>query len=248
MKFTEKGSLTLSCRIEEETEKGYLIRFEVTDTGIGMTGEQIGRVFNAFEQADSSTSRKYQGTGLGLAITKRIAHVMGGETGAISALGQGSTFWLTCRLGKGQEIKPVPGLGDEASEVKLAREYRGRKILIVDDEPINREVVGYMLEDVGLHFDMAENGQEALKKVQEATYDIVLMDMQMPELDGLHATKALRAIPGLQDLVIIAMTANAFDDDRVRCQEAGMNDFVAKPFRPENLFDKLLQWLETSHQ
>jgi len=242
VKFTEKGSVMLSCRRIGETADDYTLRFEVTDSGIGMTTEQQGRMFNAFEQADSSTSRKYQGTGLGLAITKRIAQLMGGETGVTSTLGQGSTFWLTCRLGKGQEIKPTPMTVAEAAEVILARDYPGRKILVVDDEPVNREVVGYMLEDVGLTVIMAENGKEALQKVREDDFDIVLMDMQMPELDGLDATRELRAIPGMERLVIIAMTANAFDDDRVRCLAAGMNDFVAKPFKPETVYEKLLQW------
>lgn len=243
VKFTEKGSLALACRIEEETETGYLIRFEVTDTGIGMNHEQQQRVFNAFEQADSSTNRKYQGTGLGLAITKRIAQVMGGETGVTSSPGQGSTFWLTCRLGKGQEPKPTLSDIGEAAEMILARDYQGRKILVVDDEPINRQVVSYILEEVGLEVDMAEDGKDALTKIQQADYDIVLMDMQMPELDGLHATRELRTRLGLENLVIIAMTANAFDDDRVRCTAAGMNDFIAKPFKPESLFEKLVQWL-----
>jgi hypothetical protein len=243
VKFTEKGSLALACRIEEETETGYLIRFEVTDTGIGMNHEQQQRVFNAFEQADSSTNRKYQGTGLGLAITKRIAQVMGGETGVTSSPGQGSTFWLTCRLGKGQEPKPTLSDIGEAAEMILARDYQGRKILVVDDEPINRQVVSYILEEVGLEVDMAEDGKDALTKIQQAYYDIVLMDMQMPELDGLHATRELRTRLGLENLVIIAMTANAFDDDRVRCTAAGMNDFIAKPFKPESLFEKLVQWL-----
>jgi len=246
VKFTETGCLTLACQIEEETETDYLIRFEVTDTGIGMTEEQVQRVFNAFEQADSSTSRKYQGTGLGLAITKRIAEVMKGETGVRSHPGQGSTFWLTCRLGKG--AAPVTHMtADESAELILARDYRNRKILVVDDEQINRAVVAYMLEEVGLTVDMAENGKDALAKVQQTDYDIVLMDMQMPELDGLHTTRALRSLAGFEQLVIIAMTANAFDDDRVRCLTAGMNDFIAKPFKPENLFDKLAQWLRQSN-
>ena len=125
----------------------------------------------------------------------------------------------------------------------LARDYQGRKILVVDDEPINRQVVSYILEEVGLEVDMAEDGKDALTKIQQAYYDIVLMDMQMPELDGLHATRELRTRLGLENLVIIAMTANAFDDDRVRCTAAGMNDFIAKPFKPESLFEKLVQWL-----
>ena len=242
VKFTERGRITLACSIDEESETDCLMRFEVTDTGIGMTEEQKARVFNAFEQADGSTSRKYQGTGLGLSITKRIAQLMGGETGVTSSPGQGSTFWLTCRLGKAPESEAGAPLAPEAAEQILTRDYRSRKILIVEDEPLNREVIGDMLEDVGLCIDVAGNGNEALLKVRQAHYDIVLMDMQMPELDGLDATRKLRAMPDLQHLVVIALTANAFDDDRERCLAAGMNDFIAKPFKPEKVFDKLLRW------
>ncbi len=241
VKFTDTGSITLACRIENETETDCLLRFEVRDTGIGMTEEQQARIFNAFEQADGSTSRKYKGTGLGLTITQRIVQLMGGETGVTSSPGAGSTFWLTCRLGKGR-AKPS-ALVTETAEAILRREYRGRKVLVVEDEPLNREVIGDMLEELGLVVDAAINGNEALIKVRQAHYDIVLMDMQMPELDGLDATRKLRAMPDGQDLAIIALTANAFDDDRERCLAAGMNDFIAKPFKPEKVFGKLLRWL-----
>lgn len=243
LKFTEQGGITLNCRIEEETGTGYLMRFEVSDTGIGMTDEQQSRVFEAFEQADSSSSRRYQGTGLGLTITKRIAQLMGGETGVTSTPGQGSSFWLTCRLGKGQQVKPAPAPVAESAELVLARDFKGRKILVVEDEPINREIIGFILEEAGLRVDMAFDGQEAVAKVRQARYDMVLMDMQMPVLDGLQATQQIRALPGMKDLAIIAVTANAFDDDRVKCLAAGMNDFIAKPFDPEDVFGKLVQWL-----
>ena len=241
VKFTDTGSITLACRIENETETDCLLRFEVRDTGIGMTEEQQARIFNAFEQADGSTSRKYKGTGLGLTITQRIVQLMGGETGVTSSPGAGSTFWLTCRLGKGRAKPSAPVT--ETAEAILRREYRGRKVLVVEDEPLNREVIGDMLEELGLVVDAAINGNEALIKVRQAHYDIVLMDMQMPELDGLDATRKLRAMPDGQDLAIIALTANAFDDDRERCLAAGMNDFIAKPFKPEKVFGKLVRWL-----
>ena len=241
VKFTDTGSITLACRIENETDTDCLLRFEVRDTGIGMTEEQQARIFNAFEQADGSTSRKYKGTGLGLTITQRIVQLMGGETGVTSSPGAGSTFWLTCRLGKGR-AKPSARV-TETAEAILRREYRGRKVLVVEDEPLNREVIGDMLEELGLVVDAAINGNEALIKVRQAHYDIVLMDMQMPELDGLDATRKLRAMPDGQDLAIIALTANAFDDDRERCLAAGMNDFIAKPFKPEKVFGKLVRWL-----
>lgn len=242
VKFTACGGVTLGCHVLEESSQGYLLRFEVTDTGIGMTEEQQGRVFDAFEQADSSISRRYQGTGLGLAITKRIAELMDGETGVHSVPGQGSTFWMTCRLAKGKDARPLLRTGVETAETILTRDYTGRRVLVIDDEPINREIMVALLEDTGLIIEEAENGKEAVSMLQQGGHDIVLMDMQMPELDGLGATKALRATPGLEKLVIIAMTANAFDDDRLRCLSAGMNDFIAKPFRPACVFEKLVYW------
>ncbi len=243
VKFTEQGGITLSCRIEQESADGYLLRFEVGDTGIGLTQEQQERLFMPFEQADSSISRKYQGTGLGLTITKRIAQLMGGETGVKSVLGQGSSFWFTCRLGKGQASKPVQAHGTESAELILARDFRDRKILVVEDDPTNREIIGIILQECGLTIDMAVDGVEAVAKVRQSDYDMVLMDMQMPVMDGLQATRIIRTLPGKEELVIIAITANAFDDDRVKCLAAGMNDYIAKPYYPAHLFEKLVQWL-----
>lgn len=168
---------------------------------------------------------------------------MGGEAGVTSSLGFGSTFWMTCRLARGQEATPITTPLAEEAEAILIHDYPGRKILVVDDEPINRTVAGYILEDVGFVVEFAEDGNQAVKMVQYNHYDIVLMDMQMPEMDGLRATEEIRAVPGLERVVIIAMTANAFDDDRVRCLAAGMNDYISKPFNPESLFEKLLQWI-----
>ena len=243
VKFTDNGRITLRCQKVQEWDDGYLLRFEVSDTGIGMTEEQQARVFQAFEQADSSTSRKYQGTGLGLTITRRLAQLMGGETGLHSTLGVGSTFWMTCRLEKGNQAAPAPVAKSESAELVLRRDFGGRRVLVVDDEPINREVMGFILEESGLKVDMASNGMEAMAMVQQSRYDLVLMDMQMPVLDGLQATQQIHALPGLQDLTIIAVTANAFDDDRVRCLAAGMRDFIAKPYEPEVVFEKLVHWL-----
>jgi signal transduction histidine kinase/ActR/RegA family two-component response regulator len=243
VKFTERGSITLACRMLEETDHGYLMRFEVTDTGIGMTAEQQQRVFEAFEQADGGISRKYKGTGLGLAITKSIAQLMDGGVGVESTPNQGSTFWFAARVAKGQETTPAISSATESAETVLNRDFQGRKILVAEDEPVNQMLLQYMLEDLGLRVDIANDGKEALRKVQQTDYDIVLMDMQMPEMDGLQATQELRALPGKDGLVIIATTANAFDDDRKRCLDAGMNDFIAKPYKPEDVLEKLLTWL-----
>ncbi len=242
VKFTEQGRITLRCRVMEETPADYLLRFEVSDTGVGMTPEQQARIFTAFEQADSSASRKYQGTGLGLAITKRIAQVMGGETGVASTLGEGSTFWLTCRLAKAADGVFAPGDDAECAEAILARDYGGRRVLVVDDEPVNREIMRLMLGNAGLAVDMAAHGREAVEKVRQADYDVVLMDMQMPELDGPGATREIRSLPGRRQPAIIAITANAFDEDRTRCLAAGMDDFLAKPFKAEGLCAVMLRW------
>jgi PAS domain S-box-containing protein len=249
IKFTEAGSITLGCRVIEEHEHDCVLRFEVTDTGIGLTSEQQARVFEAFEQADSSASRKYQGTGLGLAITKRVVQLMGGEVGVDSRIGEGSTFWFTCRLGKpgvqapDEAIAPV-STADEHQD----RAFAGRRILVAEDEPVNQMVIEHLLEDVGLSVDLVEDGKAAVEKLAAADYDLVLMDMQMPEMDGLTATRAIRALPQKAHIPIIAMTANAFDEDRERCFAAGMVDFIAKPYEPDLVLEKLRHWLSRGEQ
>jgi len=242
-KFTEEGSITLVCSLLSEDECGYLVRFEVRDTGIGMTAEQQSRIFEAFEQANPSTTRAYGGTGLGLAITRRIAHLMDGEVGVESQPGKGSTFWLTVRLGKRRQPHTVRPHTEDAEAV-IRRDYRGSRILVVEDDPINREVVLSLLESAGLIIDMAEHGAQAINRVETNEYDLVLMDVQMPVMDGISATKAIRALSDRSTLPILALTAGAFAEDRERCLAAGMNDYVCKPIEPGPLFRTLLRWLD----
>ncbi|MBI5899090.1 MAG: PAS domain S-box protein [Rhodocyclales bacterium] len=245
LKFTERGGIVLRAIAEARENDGVLLRLEVEDTGIGIADDTMATLFAAFEQGDRSTTRKYGGTGLGLAITRRLARMMGGDAGGESRPGVGSRFWLTARLRHGSGQPPrapaaPPSSGPVAEPVDSCA---GRQILLAEDNPINREVATELLHAIGLRVDVAENGRQALERIAGATYDLVLMDMQMPVLDGVEATRAIRARPDGGTIPIIAMTANAFDDDRRRCFEAGMNDFIAKPVDPAQLHAILLKWL-----
>jgi two-component system sensor histidine kinase/response regulator len=381
VKFTDHGEVVVKARVLEDWVDSQLVEFSVSDTGIGMSEVQIGRLFQAFEQADTSTTRKYGGTGLGLAISKWLAELMGGDVSVTSELGKGSTFKFTARLGKavaparprvlrsdlrgrrvlvvddnspartvissllgnmalvvdeaasGEEgiemvreaalrgepyeiafvdwqmpkldgietckrLQAIPGL-DVAPHLVMVTAYgreevlrqaedsgienvlvkpvtsstlfdttlsilhseaglpgeapivpsldvgsaRGARVLLVEDNEINQEVAIGQLEDAEFIVDLAENGEIALRMVEEGDYDVVLMDMQMPVMDGVEATRAIRADQRFRNLPIIAMTANAMDADRDRCLEAGMNDHIAKPIDPEQLFQVLLRWI-----
>jgi signal transduction histidine kinase/DNA-binding response OmpR family regulator/HPt (histidine-containing phosphotransfer) domain-containing protein len=381
VKFTETGEIVVRARVQEKNDDGQLVRFSVSDTGIGLTPEQMGRLFQAFEQADASTTRQHGGTGLGLAISKRLAQLMGGDVGVESELGKGSTFWFTARLGDGAVssrraarpdlrgrrvliiddnpqaravlssmltsmtfivheapsglegidmvrhaaevgepyeiafvdwqmpgldgietgkriralpnlsvrpqlvmvtaygreevlkqaeenafanvlIKPVTpsmlfdsavellGAGQEkAYEVQSApsadlSRLHGARVLLVEDNELNQEVALALLQDAHLSMDLAENGEAAVRMVGAGNYDLVLMDMQMPVMDGITATKAIRSHPQFRALPIIAMTANVMAADREKCIEAGMNDHVSKPIDPEELFAALLRWIK----
>ena len=218
VKFTDHGQVTLRALLAEETANECLIRFEVEDTGIGIEADVQQRLFTAFEQADNSMTRRYGGTGLGLAISRKLAEQMGGCVGVRSTPGAGSCFWLTARLSKLADVtQTVPPAGDLGVADDLWAVHRGKRVLVVDDEPINREIAMLLLSEVGLEADAAEDGEMALGVFDSGRYDVILMDMQMPRLDGMNATRAIRARPGGATVPILAMTANAFAEDRQRC-------------------------------
>lgn len=383
IKFTEKGEISIAVRMVEERGQQVLLRFEVRDTGIGLTPEQMGRLFQSFQQADTSTTRRYGGTGLGLAICKSLAELMGGEVGVVSEFGCGSTFWVTLPLERGAParalqppadlrgqrvlvvddnhtaaavlsdmlvamglevdqaysglqalqmlresmaqqrlyglllldwhmpgmdgvelarhirslgmsrvpqmfmvtaygredvmraarsegietvlikpvnasvlldtlMQPLDGGGGSTSRTPAAAPapdvlpvaIRGARVLLVEDNELNQIVAVELLRDAGFVVDVADNGQMALDQLRQTSYDVVLMDMQMPVMDGETATRQLRQDPRLQDLPVIAMTANAMDADRQRCFAAGMNDHVPKPIEPAALWSALSRWIK----
>ncbi len=250
VKFTAQGSIILRAALVEDQSSGILLRFEVCDTGIGIEAEDKKRIFNAFEQAEGSRTRKYGGTGLGLSISKRLVKLMGGEMDVESQIGLGSIFSFTARLGKVSPVTP-PGRVDSThtAGAQLKARHAGAMILVAEDDLLNQEIAQSLIEETGLVVHVASTGSEAVKMAMLKPYDAILMDIQMPDMDGLEATRQIRKFSGTAqatsaDVVIIALTANVYAEDERRCREAGMNDFIGRPVDYECLLAVLLKWLD----
>jgi len=272
LKFTSEGGVTIGVARLEDRGSSLRLRFTVADSGIGIPAAKQEAIFDAFSQADSSTTRRYGGTGLGLSIARQLCHLMGGEIGVESAVGQGSTFWFTAVLDKQTEAAGLPhgGARIEASSSGLPqsdgdsrvvsaaqREFKdalcrtGRqsiRILLVEDNPANLRVIQALLEATGCTVTAARNGLEAVSICRTAAFDVILMDCQMPEMDGYEAARAIRQLEAFQGRTtpIVALTAHALDGSRELCLAAGMSDHLTKPLTLSVLTAKLAEWLNGS--
>ncbi|MCK5056828.1 MAG: response regulator [Candidatus Aminicenantes bacterium] len=254
VKFTEKGSVKVRIRRQEDLKDQVKLYFEIKDTGIGIAKEKQAAIFESFVQADGSTSRKYGGTGLGTTISKKLVKMMGGEIGVESKLREGSTFWFTLPFNKHTIPKKeeVVEIFEEAGIVPLAEENKtGRKgrVLLVEDYPTNREIAVAHLHSAGYQVECAEGGEEAVKAAKKKAFDIILMDIRMPDIDGFEAAKRIRSSrnktknPGVP---IIAMTANVYKEDRDKCFACGMNDIIIKPIRRKSFIKVVERWMKTT--
>jgi len=250
VKFTDGGEIILSVTCLERDEAHARLELSVRDTGIGIPEEKLDRLFDSFSQLDGSTTRRFGGTGLGLAICKSLTELMGGEISAESEYGVGSTFRVRLDLARQapeeerRRIVPRESMEEDGSAVAV-KALQGSTILLVEDNLINQRVALEIFKENGIHADVASNGREAVAAIRAGSYDAVLMDVQMPEMDGYEATRILRRSPEFDDLPIIAMTANAMKGDKEKCLDAGMNDYVAKPIDTDELFLKLHTWLRS---
>jgi CheY-like chemotaxis protein len=248
VKFSpEHGEIGLGVTLAGEEGDVCEILTEVSDNGIGIAPEQRAKLFQAFEQADSGIRREFGGTGLGLSISKHIVELMGGKIWVESEPGKGSRFLFTVKLERGSDIDNTMPESGIITEIDADGKFAGKKLLIVEDVEINREILASLLCNTGLLIDCAKNGMEAVEicAAEPDKYDVVLMDIQMPKMDGLEATRRIRAIgePRLAELPIIAMTAHVFTSDIEECLKAGMNDHIGKPFDFNDVLTKLYKYL-----
>ena len=244
VKFTEAGGIRVSAYPASESDTVVLLRFEVEDTGIGIDADELPRLFRLFEQVDPSSTRRFGGTGLGLAITKKIAEMMLGTVGVSSKPGQGSTFWFTATVKKASAEHATPDVA-EPSAVLLHRRHAGRNVLLVEDDAVSSEIVQHLLSATGLQVTAATDGAEAVSLAAAHRFDLILMDLSMPRIDGLEATRRIRLGPNGADVPIVALTASAFTEDRTKCLAAGMVDLTSKPVEPEALRAVVLKWLDS---
>ncbi len=242
IKFTEKGEVRIEVETQKISDGKATLLFKITDTGIGISEEGQKRLFQSFSQVDKSTTRKFGGTGLGLAISKNLSHMMGGEIGVISKEGEGSTFWFTVHLDVTDRATYEASVEPNRDKDRdRAKEHRKLTILLAEDNKINQKVAMVNLNNLGHQVDVANNGKEAVDKFKEKPYDLIFMDIQMPEMDGMEATEKIREIENQQKVTkkipIIAMTANTMEGDREKYLQIGMDDYVSKPFKQEELVD-----------
>ncbi len=230
IKFTPQGSIDLAIDLSDENEASQLIRFTVTDTGIGIAAERQAAIFQAFTQEDSSTTRKYGGTGLGLSISKKIVEMMGGELALRSEKNSGSKFYFTIPLKRAEAVA--------TQEVEFKPDLRGARILLVEDNKVNQYLAMALLKSWNAHTEISEDGIDAIERLKQSTYDLVLMDLQMPLMDGFEATMIIRNQMKLS-VPVIGLSANALNGEHERSLEIGMNDYVSKPFQPELLYEKI---------
>ena len=248
VKFTAAGEVTLQVHVVQDMATEVLLRFDVRDTGIGIAPDDQARLFSAFVQADTSTTRRFGGTGLGLVISARLAQIMGGTIGVESARGVGSCFWFTAVMGKVGSpcVAPPPSDGRSAEE-RLQTEFAGARILLAEDDETNQVIASALLESASLQVDVAANGAVAVAMAQATPYALILMDMQMPVMGGDEACRTIRRMPEHATTPIIALTASVLDEDRQRCLAAGLDDHLSKPIRVEQVFATLLKWLSRPH-
>ena len=241
IKFTHEGGINVRTVVKQEDTSEVILYFEIQDTGIGIPADRQGEIFDTFVQAESSTNRKYGGTGLGTSIAKQLVHLMGGEIGLVSEEGVGSTFWFTVVVGKTIPVQES-STKSNLTPLEIPTLKRRFSILLVEDYPPNQKVVLAYLAGYDFEVTIAENGRQAVEKFRLQKFDIILMDIQMPEMDGFEATGLIRKRPGGAEVPIIAMTANAFEADVQKCFETGMNDVITKPFRKNMLLEKITYW------